>query len=97
MLVAGVRLPVRPFFLAATVLIYYLCLKFVGSGVHALQVSGVLPATPAPWVPSVELLGVYPTWETTLAQLTVVLIILGFELGPRLLHPRSAPAPAGQS
>ena len=97
MLVGGVRLPVRPFFLAATVLIYYLCLKFVGSGVHSLQVAGVLPATPAPWVPSIELFGVYPTWETTLAQLAVMLLIVGFELGPRLLHPRSAPAPARQS
>jgi high-affinity iron transporter len=96
MLVAGVRLPVRPFFLAATVLIYYLCLKFVGSGVHALQVAGVVPATPASRVPSIELFGVYPTWETTLAQLAVVLLILGFELGPRLLHHGSSPAPAGQ-
>ena len=40
MLVLGVRLPIRPFFMVATVLIYYLCLKFVGMGIHALQITG---------------------------------------------------------
>ncbi len=97
MMIGGVRLPVRPFFLAATVLIYYLCIKFVGTGIHALQVSGVAPATPAPWVPSSDLFGVFPTWETTLAQLGVLVIILGWELAPRLLRQSSAPAAARQS
>jgi high-affinity iron transporter len=98
MLVAGVRLPVRPFFLVATVLIYYLCIKFVGMGVHSLQVAGVAPATPAPWVPSSELFGVFPTWETTVAQLAVLLLVLGWEVAPRLLHHRhAAPAAARQS
>ncbi|HLH25470.1 MAG TPA: FTR1 family protein [Chloroflexota bacterium] len=94
MLVGGVRLPIRPFFLAATVLIYYLCIKFVGTGIHSLQVSSVLPATPAPWVPSSDLFGLFPTWETTVAQLAVLLLILGWELAPRLLHHRAAPAAA---
>jgi high-affinity iron transporter len=94
MLIGGVRLPVRPFFLAATVLIYYLCIKFVGTGIHALQVSGVVSATPAPWVPSSDLFGVFPTWETTLAQLVVLLLILGWEFAPRLLHGRTAEAAA---
>ena len=57
MLGLGVRVPIRPFFLAATVLIYYLCFKFVGTSIHALQVSGWLPATPAPYLPSWEFLG----------------------------------------
>ncbi len=91
-LVVGLRVPVRPFFLAATVLIYYLCLKFVGTGIHALQVAGVARATPAPRVPAWDWLGVFPTWETTLAQLAVLLLILAATFGPHLFQPRTAPA-----
>jgi high-affinity iron transporter len=68
----GLRLPLRPFFIASSLLIYYLGFKFLGTGLHALQVAGVLPATPAP-VPSSDVLGVYPTWETALPQLVLVL------------------------
>jgi high-affinity iron transporter len=71
-MVIGLRLPLRPFFLASSILIYYLGFKFVGMGLHALQVSGVLPATPAP-LPGSELLGVYPTWETALPQLLLLI------------------------
>lgn len=72
-LVLGVRLPLRPFFLAASVLIYYLAFKFVGSGIHALQVSGYAPATPEPFLPANELIGLFPTLETTIPQLVLVL------------------------
>jgi len=74
MFALGVRLPLRPFFAAATVLIYYLAFKFVGTGIHALQVAGVLQATTAPYLPEIGALGVYPTWETTAAQLLLVMV-----------------------
>jgi high-affinity iron transporter len=75
-LLVGMRLPLRPFFLASSVLIYYLGFKFVGTGLHALQVAGILPATPAP-VPTSDVLGVYSTWETLLPQLALLLIAAG--------------------
>jgi high-affinity iron transporter len=84
MLGLGVRVPVRPFFLAATVLIYYLCFKFVGTSIHALQVSGWLPSTPAPYLPSWDFLGLFPTWETTCAQLLVLLLIVLISVAPSL-------------
>jgi high-affinity iron transporter len=71
LLLIGLRLPLRPFFLASSALIYYLGFKFVGTGLHALQVAGVLRATPGP-LPSSDALGVYPTWETALTQLLVL-------------------------
>ncbi|HET6320043.1 MAG TPA: FTR1 family protein [Chloroflexota bacterium] len=82
MLTVGVRIPLRPFFLLSSLLIYYLGFKFVGMGLHALQVSGVLPATPAP-LPGSEVLGMYPTWETALPQLLLLMaaaVILWFTL-----------------
>jgi high-affinity iron transporter len=41
--------------------------------VHALQVSGYVPATPQPLLPSNDLVGLFPTLETTGAQLVLVL------------------------
>jgi high-affinity iron transporter len=73
LLVIGLKLPLRPFFLASSVLIYYLGFKFVGTGLHALQVAGVLRATPGP-LPSSDALGVYPTWETALPQILLLVV-----------------------
>ena len=75
-LVVGVQIPMRPFFLVSSLLLYYLALKFIGTGIHALQVAGILSATPAP-LPSIGLIGLYPTWETTLPQLALLLVGLG--------------------
>ncbi|MBX6395894.1 MAG: FTR1 family iron permease [Alicyclobacillaceae bacterium] len=68
MFIAGLRIPVRPFFLISSVLVFYLCYKFVGVGINHLQAAGILPATPAAYLPSIDMLGMYPTWQTTIPQ-----------------------------
>jgi high-affinity iron transporter len=73
MLVVGVKLPLRPFFRIAGLLVYYLGFKFVGTGIHALQVAGLLPTSPIEGVPAVPFLGFYPTWQTALAQFALLL------------------------
>lgn len=85
MLVVGMRLPLRLFFRVAGLLVYYLGFKFVGTGLHALQVAGILPSSPAMSVPSLPAVGIYPTWETTLPQLLIVAlaIVLFFYLRSR--------------
>ena len=82
----GLRLPLRPFFLASSALIYYLGFKFVGTSLHALQVAGLLQANPVP-VPGSEIIGLYPTWETVLPQLAL-LAAAGAVLGVTFLHSR---------
>jgi len=72
MLVAGVRLPVRLFFRVAGFLVFYLGFKFVGTGIHNLQVAGVVGATPIPFLPPIPVLGIYPTWETLIPQLLMI-------------------------
>ncbi|MEI8165593.1 MAG: FTR1 family protein [Chloroflexales bacterium] len=72
LLVFSVRLPLGLFFRVAGLLVYYLGFKFVGTGLHALQVAGVFPSSPAP-VPSIAFFGIYPTWETLLPQLVLFL------------------------
>jgi len=93
MLVVGVRIPIRPFFLVTSVLVFFLAFKFAGMGVHSLQVAGFLQAHSAGYLPSVDFFGVFPTWDTTLVQLV---ILLGTALGLRLTsghnHEHAAPA-----
>lgn len=82
MLVAGVRLPLRLFFRVAGFLVFYLGFKFVGTGIHNLQVAGVLPANPIPLLPPVPALGIYPTWITLVPQLLMlaVAVLIAFYL-----------------
>ncbi|MFB8376544.1 FTR1 family iron permease [Paenibacillus taichungensis] len=75
----SVRLPVRWFFLTATLLIYYLVFRFLGESIHSLQVSATLGAHVEPSLPTMGWLGMYPTWETFIPQL-VVLIFMIFNL-----------------
>jgi high-affinity iron transporter len=89
-LVYGVQIPMRPFFYVSSVLLYYLAFKFIGTGVHALQVAGLMTAAPAP-VPSFDLLGLYPTWETLLPQVVLLTVALLVLLLPRLRAPAQQP------
>lgn len=73
LLVAGIKLPMRPFFAIASILTFYLCFKFLGTGVHALQVADVLGATTSESLPSNDTLGLFPTWQTTIPQLILLL------------------------
>ncbi|MFW5436722.1 FTR1 family iron permease [Paenibacillus apiarius] len=70
------KLPIRPFFMAATVLIYYLVIRFLGESIHALQVAGKLSAHNQAGLPSIGWLGAYPTWETFVPQLGALLLIM---------------------
>lgn len=90
MLRIGLTLPLKPFFVITSLLIYYLGFKFIGAGIHSLQVADVLPASPAPFLPSWEGLGLYPTWETTLPQLAVLLVAIAILLRERQRAPKSA-------
>ncbi|TQR97860.1 FTR1 family iron permease [Paenibacillus ottowii] len=75
----SVRLPIRAFFLTATVLIYYLVFRFLGESIHSLQVAGKLPGHTASSLPSISWLGMYPTWETFIPQ-ALVLIFMVWQL-----------------
>ena len=84
MLGLGLRIPLKPFFLVTSLLIYYLGFKFIGSGLHALQVSGILPAHSAKFLPTLSAFGLYPTWETTLVQLTLIVVAVGIVVYERI-------------
>ena len=93
-IVLGRRLPLRPFFRVTSLLIFYLGFKFIGAGVHALQVAGVLPASTSGYLPSVDMIGLYPTWESTAIQACLLVIAAGVVLWLNRRHPKQEQAGA---
>lgn len=69
----SVRLPLRQFFGGTSVLLLILSFIFAGKGVAALQNAGKIPQT-LMRVPSVEWLGIFPTWEGIALQSAIVII-----------------------
>ncbi|WP_245799275.1 FTR1 family iron permease [Virgibacillus siamensis] len=74
------KIPVRKFFLVATVLIYFLAFKMVGVSIHALQVANSLPIHYIQQIPFFEFIGLYPTVETIVPQMILLLAIAGTAL-----------------
>ena len=72
----GVRIPLRQLFGVTSVLLYYMAFVFMGKGMRELQEGNVLTITIIPGFPHIELLGVYPTVETLLAQLLLVVLFV---------------------
>ncbi len=91
----GVRLPLRPFFGATSALLYLMAFSFAGQGVAELQEAGLVSATPLEWLPSLPVLGVFPTMQTLVTQAFVAAALAAaltwlFWLGPRTAGVRAA-------
>ncbi len=72
----GLRIPLRPFFAFTSALLYYMALVFAGTGIKELQEANILPRTLIPGFPHVELIGLYPTVETLMAQGVLIVLLL---------------------
>jgi high-affinity iron transporter len=89
----GVRIPLRPFFAATSVVLYYMAFVFAGKGVRELQEGDVVSITPLPGFPSVDAMGIYATVETLLAQLLLVVLFV-FAVGKTFWPSRSVALPS---
>ncbi|AWM18914.1 ferrous ion permease EfeU [Bacillus inaquosorum] len=76
MIKLGMRIPLKPFFLLSMAVVLYMCVKFLGTGVHSLQLAGILPSDAESWLPSVSVLGIYPSMYSTVPQLLILLFLL---------------------
>ena len=72
------RLPLKAFFMLSSLVIFYLSIKFMGSGMHSLQLADQLPNQIVSYLPTLTTLSVYPSWISFLPQLVIVFIILGY-------------------
>jgi high-affinity iron transporter len=91
----GVRIPLRQFFGVTSVLLYYMAFVFTGHGIRELQEGNAVSATFISHFPTVEWLGLYPTWQTLIAQL-VLLILFAFGVLKTFWPRRSVALPTVQ-
>ena len=72
-----VRLPLKPFFLVTSILMYAMCFSFTGKGVSELQAAGVVNKTIIPWMGfEMDFLGIYATYESLIPQIIVLAVII---------------------
>ncbi|SHI48754.1 FTR1 family iron permease [Propionispora hippei] len=73
------RIPLRPFFIGTSIFMFILAISFAGSGIGELQEGGIVSMTPVEGipVPSIDLLGIYPTYETLAIQVFLLCAAAG--------------------
>lgn len=77
----SVKLPLRPFFLGTSILMFIMSISFLGAGIKELIEGDVIMMTSPDWLSSIiptndlfDVLGVYPCLETIIPQLILVAI-----------------------
>ena len=74
------RIQVHKFFFVATIFIYVLAFKIIGSSIHTLQLTNILPTTVIHQLPVINQIGFYPTVETMAGQLILILTYVGITI-----------------
>ncbi|MDR1395568.1 MAG: FTR1 family iron permease [Deltaproteobacteria bacterium] len=66
------KLPLKPFFLGTSILMFIMSISFVGGGIKEFQEGDLVGVTEWNFMPTIDLLGVYPTMETTVPQIILL-------------------------
>ena len=74
---ASAKLPIRHLFLISSWVMFFLSFILLGKGIHALQETGLVPITEAGLSLHIDLLGLYPFYQTLIPQF-LLLILIGF-------------------
>ncbi|MYH39620.1 MAG: c-type cytochrome, partial [Candidatus Dadabacteria bacterium] len=89
------RIPLKYFFSFASIFLYLLCFILLGKGILEFQESGIISSTSADFIPYVDTLGIYPTYETAIPQAVLIvlaLLLFARHYGYREKHSRAASA-----
>ncbi len=77
----SVKLPIKPFFLGTSILMFIMSVSFLGAGIKELIEGDVIPYTSPDWLAAIipsndvfDVLGIYPCYETLIPQLILILI-----------------------
>jgi len=70
----SIKLPLKPFFLGTSILLFLMSISFAGAGVKELQEGNLVRVTPVGGITSIDILGIYPTVETLLPQAILLVV-----------------------
>lgn len=68
-------LPHKVFFIL-TWMIYALAFKMTGVSIHALQLTNMIPNHLIAGIPTIDILGIYPSWESLAGQALFILVVI---------------------
>jgi high-affinity iron transporter len=89
-------IPLKPFFIGTSILMFIMSMAFAGGGIAELQEADVFGATPfIVEIPTIDILGVYPYWETLIPQFIIFLLAVGSIVYIRLRTPKSKGGASG--
>ncbi len=89
------KIPIPKLFKYSAIVISFLAVILVGKGVHALQEAGTLSISMLPVNIKLDAIGLYPSWESLLAQLGILaLVVVLWNVGNRSVKVSSRPAKA---
>jgi high-affinity iron transporter len=102
---AADRIPIGIFFQATSALLYVMAIVFIGQGVASLQEASLVPATFVDYVPTIPMLGLFPTIESLGAQALLLLLAAAAVFAPQrsarpqvsVTEPAAARARGGQT
>ena len=78
----SVRLPLKPFFLTMSILMFIMSIAFLGAGIKELIEGDIIGATSPAWLQWIpytdflDMLGIYPVLETLIPQLILLIITI---------------------
>ncbi len=72
----GLRIPLKYFFSITSFFLYFLSFVLAGKGIREFQEAGLVGITPLDFIPQIDLLGIYPTLETTIPQGVLLLAFI---------------------
>ena len=80
MRVFSVKLPLKPFFMVMSILMFIMAISFLGSGINELIEGNVIVGTYIPWIPTgndvLTVLGINPWVETIVPQILLLVITI---------------------
>lgn len=81
-ILTGKKLPLKPFFLATSILMFVMVVSFVGGGISEFVDAGWISPRVINGVPTISILGIYPYAESLIGQaIALVIVILSLVLG----------------
>ena len=72
----SIKMPLKPFFLATSILMFVMCVAFVGNGIQEFIEGDFISVTQLKGLPTLSILGIYPCVETLLAQLLFLIPVV---------------------
>jgi high-affinity iron transporter len=91
------RIPLYAFFKWTSALLYAMAIIFVGQGIASWQESGLVGASFIEGIPAIKVIGLFPTVQTIVPQLVLILIALAPPSVRRIRETRKARQAHSQS